>query len=51
MENAGEVSHFEIEEAIHKAHRACQQAYSLFTGKRDFLVKVIQLNEDWFRIG
>lgn len=44
----GELSHLEIDEAIHKTHKACQKVYSLFTGKRDFLVSVIQFNEDWF---
>ena len=45
---AGEVSHLEMDEAIHKTHKACQQVYSLFTTKRDFLVSIIQFNEDWF---
>jgi len=44
---AGEVSHLEMDEAIHKTHKACQQVYSLFTSKRDFLVSAIQFNEDW----
>lgn len=34
---AGEVSHLEIDEAIHKTHKACQKVYGLFTSKRDFL--------------
>ncbi len=45
---AGEVSHLEMDEAIHKTHKACQQVYSLFARKRDFLVSVIQFNEEWF---
>lgn len=45
---AGEVSHDEMDEAIHKTHKACQQVYSLFARKRDFLVGVIQFNEEWF---
>jgi len=45
---AGEVSHLEIDEAIHKTHKACQKVYGLFTSKRDFLVSVIQFNEEWF---
>jgi hypothetical protein len=45
---ACEVSHYEMDEAIHKTHKACQQVYSLFTEKRDFLVNIIQFNEDWF---
>jgi hypothetical protein len=46
---AGEVSHAEMDEAIHKTHKSCQQVYSLFTTKRDFLVSAIQFNEEWFR--
>jgi hypothetical protein len=45
---AGQVSHLEMDEAIHESHKACQEVYSLFTNKRDFLVKAIQFNEDWF---
>jgi hypothetical protein len=45
---AGDVSHYEMDEAIHKTHKACQKVYSLFTSKRDFLVSAIQFNEDWF---
>jgi hypothetical protein len=45
---AGEASHEEMNKAIHKTHKTCQQVYSLFTNNRDFLVKVIQFNEDWF---
>jgi hypothetical protein len=45
---AGEVSRYELNEAIHKTHKACQQVYSLFAIKRDFLVSAIQFNEDWF---
>ena len=45
---AGEISHSEIDEAIHKTHKECQEVYRLFTNNRSFLVKVIPLNEDWF---
>lgn len=45
---AGEVSHDEMDEAIHNTHKSCQQVYSLFTNKREFLVNIIQFNEDWF---
>ena len=45
---AGKISHLEMDEAIHKTHKECQQVYSLFTSSQDFLVKVIQFNEDWF---
>lgn len=46
---AGELSHAEIDDAIHKTHKACQNVYSLFTTKRDLLVRIIQFNEDWFQ--
>ena len=45
---AGGISHLELGEVIHKTHKQCQEVYSLFNNKRDFLVKVIQFNEDWF---
>jgi hypothetical protein len=46
--NAGDASHLEMDEAIHKTHKACQKVYGLCTTKRDFLVSAIQFNEDWF---
>jgi len=45
---AGEFSHDEMDEAIHKTHKSCQDVYNLFTNKREFLVGAIQFNEDWF---
>jgi len=45
---AGELSHEELDEAIHKTHKDCQKVYSLFTNNHDFLVSAIQVNEDWF---
>ncbi len=45
---AGDLSHAEMGEAIHKTHKEGQEIYRLFTNKRDFLVRVIQLNADWF---
>jgi hypothetical protein len=44
----GELSHQEMDEAIHKTHKECQEVYSLFNAKRDFLVRIIEFNEDWF---
>jgi hypothetical protein len=44
----GEISHLELDEAIHQTHKECPEVYSLFNNKRDFLVKVIQLNGNWF---
>jgi len=45
---AGELSHNEMDEAIHKTHKSCQEVYSLFTTNRNLLVRIIQFNEDWF---
>jgi hypothetical protein len=44
----GRIPHHEMDEAIHQTHKECQEIYSLFHNKRDFLVKVIQVNEYWF---
>jgi hypothetical protein len=45
---AGNFSHDEMDKAIHETHKECRDVYNLFTTKRDFLVKIIQFNEDWF---
>jgi hypothetical protein len=45
---AGELSHDEIDEAIHITHKSCQEVYNLFLNKRDLLARMIQFNEDWF---
>ena len=45
---AGDVSHAEMDEEIHGTHKSCQHVYSLFTAKREFLVRIIQFNVDWF---
>ena len=45
---AGELSHVEIDEAIHKSHKECQGVYGLFMNNHDFLAKAISQNEDWF---
>ena len=45
---AGELSHDEMDQAIHKTHKSCQDVYNLFTAKRDLLVRIIQFNGDWF---
>jgi hypothetical protein len=45
---AGKISHSEMDKAIHKTHKSSQNVYSLFTTKRDFLVRVIHFNEGWF---
>jgi hypothetical protein len=44
----GKVSHQEMDEAIHETHKSRHKVYSLFTSKRDFLISVMQFNEEWF---
>ena len=44
----GKVSHLEMDNAIHETHKSCQKVYSLFTSKRDFLISLIQFNQEWF---
>jgi len=43
----GELSHADIDNAIHQAHKQDQELYRLFTEDRDDLVKLIQWDE-WF---
>jgi hypothetical protein len=45
---AGELTHDEMDNAIHQTHKSCQSVYMLFMSKRDFLVGVIQFDENWF---
>jgi hypothetical protein len=44
----GKFSHSEMDKAIHEIHKSSQNIYSMFTTKRDLLVRVIQFNEGWF---
>jgi len=46
---AGDLSHGELDEAIHQTHKSCQHVYNFFTTKRDLLVRIIQFNEEWFQ--
>ncbi len=46
--DAGELNHDDMDTAIHQAHRLTQELYGVFTMKRDFLVRSIQFNEEWF---
>jgi hypothetical protein len=46
---AGELDHLDMDEAIHQTHQQNQEVYSVFTLKREILVRAIQLNEDWFQ--
>ena len=45
---AGELAHWEMDQAIHETHKETQHLYSLFTEKRSLLVGMIQWDEEWF---
>ena len=45
---AGELSHDDIDEAIHQTHKQTRKLYTLFTEKRSFLVRLIQWDAAWF---
>ena len=46
---AGELDHLDMDQAIHQTHKQNQEVYVLFTQKRDWLVRAIQMDEDWFQ--
>jgi hypothetical protein len=46
---AGELKHDDMNEAIHAVHKKNQGLYSLFTERRSWLVRAIQMDEDWFQ--
>ena len=45
---SGELTHDDIDEAIHQTHRENQKLYSFFTQNRDMLVFLIENDEEWF---
>jgi hypothetical protein len=45
---AGELSHLDIDEAIHRTYKPRRDVNSFFSLKRDYLVRAIQINEEWF---
>ncbi len=45
---AGELDHMDMDEAIHETHKQTQEVYSAFQMKRGIMVRVLQLNVDWF---
>jgi hypothetical protein len=45
---AGELSHLEIDQAIHRTHKQNQELYGLFTENRAYLVGLIQFDHKWF---
>jgi len=46
---AGELDHWDMDQAIHETHKENQGLYSLFTQNRDFLIRMIQWDEAWFQ--
>jgi len=47
---SGELAHADMDQAIHKTHKQTQELYGLFGEKRDWLARVIQMDEDWFEV-
>ncbi len=45
---AGELSHADIDAAIHATHRETRHLYSFFGQSRRWLVTLIQADRDWF---
>jgi len=44
----GELTHWDMDKAIHEAHKQNQEVYKFFTQKRDFIVGLIKMDEAWF---
>lgn len=42
----GKISHKEISDAIHECHKETQKIYSIFNSSREFLMKLIEANND-----
>jgi len=47
--HAGELSHDDMDQAIHETHKKTQKAYSFFLERRPWLVTMIQWDREWFR--
>jgi len=45
---AGELEHWDMDQAIHETHKENQALYSLFTESRGSLIGMIQWDEEWF---
>ena len=43
------LDHMDMDEAIHQTYKPRRDVYGFFTLKREFLVRAIQLNEEWFQ--
>ena len=46
---AGELTHADLDQAVHQTHKKTQELYRLFSEKREWLARAIQLDEDWYR--
>jgi len=47
---AGELAHDALDHAIHQTHKKTQELYRLFAESRQWLVRAIQFDEDWFQV-
>ena len=45
----GGLDHMDMDEAIHETHKQTQEVFVFFNQKRDWLVRVIQLDGTWFQ--
>jgi hypothetical protein len=45
---AGELTHADIDRAIHETHKQSQKLFTLFSERRDRLVALIQWDHEWF---
>lgn len=46
----GELTHDELDQAIHQTHKETQRLYTLFTERRVLLVHMTQWNQEWFDV-
>jgi hypothetical protein len=44
----GELTHADVDRAIHETHKQNRELYRLFRESRSFLVGLIQWDRDWF---
>jgi len=45
---AGELTHWDMDEAIHETHKQNRKVYNFFRESRSFLVGLIQWDQEWF---
>ena len=46
---AGELTHDDLDQEIHQTHKKIRELYRMFSEKREWLARAIQLDEDWYR--